>query len=301
MHSHAHGTGASVGGRAFAFGIALNLAFVGVEVVFGLHAKSLALLSDAGHNLSDVLGLALAWAAVVLGRRLPTPRRTYGMRRSTILAALLNALVLLVAMGGLAWESVRRLANPEPVVGGIVIVVALIGVGINTTSAMLFLRGQRGDLNVRAAFAHLMADAAVSLGVALAGVAMLRTGWQWLDPVVSLVVGAIITYGTWGILKESVNLALDAVPEGIDAAEVERYLRGLPGVAAVHDLHVWAMSTSEAALTVHLVAPQRVIGDDAIAQISSELHSRFGIEHTTIQIERGDGSAACDQAPVDVV
>ncbi len=299
--SHHHGEPSGGYGRAFALGIGLNLAFVVAEVMFGLRARSLALLSDAGHNLGDVLGLVMAWGAMLLARRLPTLRRTYGLRRSTILAALVNAVVLLVAVGGLAWEAVRRFADPAPVLGGTVIVVALVGVGINTVSALLFMSGRRADLNIRAAFVHLLADAAVSLGVALAGLAMLRTGWLWIDPVVSLGIGAVIALGTWGILRESANLALDAVPEGIDADGVSSFLAGLEGVSAVHDLHVWAMSTSETALTVHLVVPQRTLDDDAIAGIGRELHTRFGIEHSTIQIERGDGAEMCTQAPTEVV
>jgi cobalt-zinc-cadmium efflux system protein len=251
--------------RAFAWGVALNVGFVAAEVGFGLYADSLALLADAGHNASDVLGLLLAWAAERLGRRRPTARRTYGLRRSSILAALLNAALLLIAIGAIAWEAVQRLARPEPVAGGTIMAVAAAGVVVNAATALLFLSGRTSDLNVRGAFLHMVADAGVSVGVVLAGLGMRLTGWLWLDPTASLAVVAVIAVGTWGLLRESADLALDAVPEGIDPAAVRDYLRGLPGITELHDLHIWAMSTTETALTVHLVLLHR--GFDGLGRL----------------------------------
>ena len=298
-HEHTHATDAF--GRAFAIGIVLNLAFVITEAIYGGIAHSLALLADAGHNLSDVLGLILAWTATVLVRRLPTRRRTYGMRRSSILAALINALLLLVAISVIAWEAIGRLQQPEPVASGIVMGVAAVGILINGATAWLFASGRKGDINIRGAFLHMAADAAVSLGVVLAALAMRYTGWFWLDPLLSLAIVIVIAAGTWGLLRDSVNLALDAVPQGIDPAEVESYLAGLPGVEAVHDLHIWGMSTTEAALTVHLVKPDAAIDDSLLARIKRDLHDKFGIDHTTIQFERGDAAHPCGQAPAAAV
>lgn len=282
--------------RAFALGVALNLAFTGVEFAFGLIAHSLALVSDAGHNLSDVLGLLVAWGASRLASQPPTARRTYGFRRSTILAALGNSIVLLIVVGGIVWEAIRRFQTPQPVASGTVIVVAAVGVVVNGASALLFLAGRRHDLNVRGAFQHLAADAGVSLGVVLAGIAMTSTGQGWIDPAVGLTVAVVIALGTWGLFRESLDMALDAVPVGITPEEVSRFLRGLPGVTSVHDLHIWAMSTSETALTAHLVVPDRVIADEELGKICEELHARFGIEHSTIQIENGRGEQACHRA-----
>ena len=298
-HDHDHGPPSHT--RAFAVGVALNLAFVAVEASYGLRAHSLALVADAGHNLSDVVGLLLAWGAATLGARRPSPRRTYGLRRTSILAALANAILLLIAVGAIAWEAVLRLRTPEPVASGVVIVVALIGIGINTATALLFLRGRKKDMNIRGAFLHMAADAAVSAGVVVAALLMRRTGWLWLDPAVSLAIAAVITTGTWGLLKDSVNLALDAVPEGIHPAEVEAYLTGLPGVQAVHDLHIWGMSTTHVALTAHLVKPAMDNEDTLLADACRELHDRFGIEHATLQIERNETAANCAQAPAEVV
>jgi cobalt-zinc-cadmium efflux system protein len=290
-HGHSHG-GVSYG-RAFAIGVALNLAFVAVEFVYGRLAHSLALVADAGHNLSDVLGLLMAWGAAALARRHPSPGRTYGMRRSAILAALANAVVLLVAVGAIAWEAVRRFDEPNPVVGSTVIWVALAGIAVNTATALLFASGRKGDLNIRGAFLHMAADAGVSLGVVVSGAVIIFTGWQWLDPVVSLVIAAVIIAGTWGLLRDSVNLALDAVPEGIDEREVKDYLAGLPTCAEVHDLHIWGMSTTESALTAHLVMGRAVCDDAFLAQIARELHDRFGIEHATLQVENGNLAYPC--------
>ncbi len=285
-HHHNHDHSPLDYNRAFAIGVALNVIYIVVEATYGFLAGSLALLADAGHNLSDVLGLLLAWGANYLVQRKPTERHTYGWRKSTILAALTNAIILLVAMGGIAWEAVRRFSDPSPVAGKTVIIVAAIGVVINTATALLFLSGRKTDLNIRGAFLHMAADAGVSAGVVLAGVVILTTGWPWIDPVVSLTITAIILVGTWGLLRDSFNLALDAVPAGIDPEAVKTYLSDLPGVTGVHDLHIWAMSTSETALTVHLVKPDARDDDTLIEQASRELHDRFGIEHITIQWER---------------
>lgn len=295
-HSHGHAHGPASYGRAFAIGIALNLGFVIVEAGFGIVAGSLALVADAGHNLSDVLGLVLAWGASLLVGRRPTLRRSYGLRRVSILAALTNAVTLLAALGIIAWEAVGRFRHPEPVQGGPVIAVALVGIAINAATALLFLRGRNDDLNIRGAFLHMVADAAVSLGVVIAGIVILVTGWQWLDPVVSLAIVAVIFVGTWGLLRESVALALDAAPQGIDVAAVRGYLGSLPGVAGVHDLHIWAMSTTETALTVHLVMPGEQGGDALLARIGRELHDRFGIEHVTVQVERDASTSGCASA-----
>lgn len=284
-HNHDHGP--SDYNRAFAIGVALNVGFVAVEAIFGILAGSLALLADAGHNLSDVLGLLLAWGASYLVQRRPTRRRTYGWRKSSILAALLNAAILLVAIGGIAWEAARRFSHPAAVAGQTVIIVAAVGVVINTATALLFLSGRKHDLNIRGAFLHMAADAGVSAGVVAAGAAILVTGRAWIDPVVSLIITAIIMVGTWGLLRDSFNLAMDAVPEGIDPEAVKGYLAEVPGVTGVHDLHIWAMSTTETALTAHLVKPDTDDDDALIKKISRGLHDRFSITHTTLQWERG--------------
>ena len=285
-HDHGHSHAPANYNRAFAIGVALNVVYIAVEATYGILADSLALLADAGHNLSDVLGLLLAWGANYLARRKPTGRHTYGWRKSTILAALTNAIILLVAMGGIAWEAVQRFSDPLPVAGKTIIIVAAIGVVINTATALLFLSGRNQDLNIRGAFLHMAADAGVSAGVVLAGVVILSTGWLWIDPTVSLIITAIILAGTWGLLRDSFNLALDAVPTGIDPEAVKSYLSDLPGVKGVHDLHIWAMSTSETALTAHLLKPDADDDDTLIEQASRELHERFGIDHITIQWER---------------
>jgi len=272
-----------------------------VEVVFGLFANSLALLADAGHNLSDVLSLLFAWGASVLVRKLPTQRHTYGLRRTSILAALINALVLLVAVGAIAWEAILRFGHPEAVASDTVIWVASVGIVINGFTAWLFMSGQKQDMNIRGAYLHMMADAAVSFGVVLAAIAIKFTDWLWLDPAMSLVVAVIIGIGTWSLLRESLSLALDAVPANIHPAKVEAYLASLPGIEAVHDLHIWAMSTTEIALTVHLIKPDAVIDDLLLVQINNELRELFGIQHTTVQFERGDTSHPCKQAPAEVV
>jgi cobalt-zinc-cadmium efflux system protein len=271
------------------------VAFVAIEAVFGFLTNSLALLADAGHNLSDVLGLLLAFGASWLTRRRPTQRYTYGLRRSSILAAVFNASFILVAMAAIATESIRRFSSPTPVSGSTVIGVALVGIVINGITAVLFMSGRERDLNIKGAFLHMAADALVSAGVVLAGIAIVTTGWLWFDPVVSLIIVAVIAIGTWNLLRDAVNLALDAVPEGIDPQAVRTYLSELHGVVGVHDLHIWAMSTTETALTAHLVMLTGNPGDAFLARISIELHDNFGIEHSTIQVEMGHFLRACDQ------
>lgn len=285
--------------RAFAIGASLNFGFVLVEVVFGLWAGSLALLADAGHNLSDVLGLLLAWGAAWLSRRAPTARRTFGYGRSSILAALANAVILLVGTGAIMIEAVGRLSDPEPVHTGIVMAVALAGVGVNFGTALLFMSGRKGDLNVRGAYLHMVADGAVSLGVVAAAAVIALTGWLWLDPAVSLVIAVVIIAGTWGLARDSVDLALDSVPAAIDRAAVEAYLAGLPGVSEVHDLHIWGLSTTEVALSAHLVRPGANLDDDFLETAGRELKARFGISHPVLQVE--EGKMACALAPADVI
>lgn len=299
-HDHHHGPGHTHApadfGRAFAIGITLNIVFVAVEAVFGLAANSMALIADAGHNLSDVLSLAIAWAAVGLARRPPTPRYTYGLMGSSILAALFNAVILLIAVGAIGWEAILRLLAPAPVASTTMMIVAGIGIVINAVTAWLFASGSHNDLNIRGAYLHMAADAAVSAGVVVAGLAILFTGWEWLDPVMSLVIVAVITWGTWGLLRESVAMSLKAVPAHIDAERVRSYLGELEGVTAIHDLHIWPMSTTETALTVHLVMPNGHPGDRFIMDTAKTIGERFGICHSTIQIET-DPRTECALAP----
>lgn len=297
---HDHGS-PDVTSRIFAVGISLNLAFVIIEAGFGFYSNSLSLLADAGHNFSDVIGLVIAWGALLLSRRLPTQRFTYGLRGSTILAALANAMLLLIAIGGICWEAIRRFANPAPVSETTIIWVALVGVVINVGTAMMLMKGDKHDLNLRGAFLHMVADAAISAGVALAGAGMLWSGWLWLDPAISLVVAAIIFAGTWGLFKQSLRLSLQAVPDNIDAAAVRAYLRKLPGVQEVHDLHIWGMSTTETALTAHLVMCDAHPGNAFLAEVAEELEHRFGIGHATFQIELAGGGSICRLAPEHVV
>jgi cobalt-zinc-cadmium efflux system protein len=300
-HSHHRPGHAQVNyGRAFAIGIAANLAYLGVEAVAGVFSGSLALLADAGHNLADVLGLVLSWGAAMLSRRQPSGRFTYGLRSSSILAALANAIILLVVTGGIAWEAIWRIGHPMQVVSGIIIAVAAIGIFVNGGTALLFSSGN-GDLNVKSAFLHLAADALVTAGVVAAGVVIWLTNWLWLDPLVSLAVSAVIVFGTWGLLKSAISLALDAVPEGLDAAAVRAHLLSLPGVTGLHDLHIWGMSTTETALTCHLIMPKGHPGDAVLSQISQQLERQFGIHHATIQIELADTEEACALTPEHVV
>ncbi|WP_394846501.1 cation diffusion facilitator family transporter [Pendulispora brunnea] len=299
-HDHAHhdhGHGAAEGfddGRAYLIGIVLNLGFVVVEVAFGLFAHSMSLIADAGHNLGDVLGLLVAGGASLLARRKPSLRRTYGFRRATILAALANGLLLVVATGAIVWESIGRLREPGTIDGGLVAVVATAGVLVNGASALFLMKGKKRDVNVQAAFIHLAADAAVSAGVVVTGVLIRFTGASILDPVVSIVLSLVILGSTWSLLRRSLDLALDAVPEQIDPGQVRGYLGGLPGVREVHDLHIWAMSSTETALTAHLVTVDGASSPGFLRDVSNELHSRFHIGHATLQLEAHDTKAPCD-------
>ena len=283
-HTHAPATF----GSAFAIGIVLNLGFVIVEVVYGIFAHSLALVADAGHNLGDVLGLLLAWGATFLARTAPTERHTYGLRSSSILAALFNAIFLLITVGAIAWEAIRRFGNPTVVEPTTVIWVAVVGIVINAATALMFMSGRKRDLNIRAAFLHMMADAGVSLGVVIAGFLIIATGSLWIDPVISLIIAAVITWGTWGLLRDSANLALHAVPQGIEMAKVRQYLSSLPHVTEVHDLHVWPMSTTETALTAHLVRDVDDCDCALLEQASRDLLRKFEIQHATLQFETLD-------------
>ncbi|WP_426265075.1 cation diffusion facilitator family transporter [Sphingomonas sp. PWP1-2] len=291
-HSHSH-TPANFD-RAFAIGIVLNTGFVIAEAGFGLAAHSLALLADAGHNLSDVLGLVLSWSALWLVRRPTSSRFTYGFRRTSIMASTLNAVFLLVSVGMIAWEAIERLTDPQPIMAIPVIVVASIGILINGLTAWLFARGSKHDLNVRSAFVHMLADAGLAAGVVVAGLITLRTGWTWIDPVVGLAIAVVIVFSTWGLLTESLRLSLDGVPRAVDPAAVSRYLAGLPNVAHVHDLHIWSMSTTEIALTAHLVRPGAAIDDVFSASVAHDLDHRFGITHATIQVEAAQHAHGCD-------
>jgi cobalt-zinc-cadmium efflux system protein len=303
-HEHRHGLGhvhaPGSFGTAFAIGVALNAGFVVLEVVFGIAGHSVALLADAGHNLSDALGLVVAWLATVLARRAPTARFTYGLGGSSILAALFNAVFLLVVIGGLSWEAIGRMFHPGPVAGKTVMIVAAVGILINGICAWLFASGRNHDLNIRGAFMHMAADALVSLGVVVAGLVILLTGWLWLDPLVSLAINGIIVWGTWSLLRDSMAMSLDAVPPGIEPERVESFLAARPGVASVHDLHIWGMSTTETALTVHLVMPGGYPGDAFIAELCRNLQARIAIGHATVQVEI-DEDAACPLAPAHVV
>ncbi|MDQ2734695.1 MAG: cation diffusion facilitator family transporter [Pseudomonadota bacterium] len=303
---HAHGIGGHQHapanfGKAFAIGIALNLAYVLGEAFYGVASHSLALLADAGHNLGDVLGLAGAWLASVLSRRPPSGRFTYGLRGSSILAALGNAVILLVVTGGIAWEGIRRLMHPEPTVGYTIMAVAAVGILVNGVTAYLFMAGRKDDLNIKGAFLHMASDALVALGVVIAGAVILWTGWLWLDPAISLMISAVIVVGTWSLLRDSVSLSLDAVPPGLDKDEVEAFLRGLPGVTEIHDLHIWGMSTTETALTAHLVRPAAAVDDDLLRHACDELKKRFKIGHATFQVEDGRGAHPCVLKPDEVV
>ena len=313
-HGHAHGHGHHHGhhhhapadmGRAFAIGVALNTVFVAVEAGAGLWTGSLALLADAGHNLSDVLSLLLAWGAVALARRAPTERRTYGLRKATILASLTNAILLMLAVGAIVSESVRRFAEPASVSTNVVMLTAGLGIVINTATALMFMRGGKGDLNARGAFLHMASDAAVSLAVVIGAGLIALTGLQWIDPALSLGIAAVIVFGTWGLLRDSMDLALDAAPKGVDVAKVRDWLCGLPGVEEIHDLHIWAMSTTETALTAHVIRPVARLetgddGDRFLHAACEGLASRFNIGHATLQVET-DAAHACRLAPAEVV
>ncbi len=317
-HDHAAGQGPSDHGshhpghshapasfnRAFAIGIALNLAFVGIEAFYGWKINSLALLADAGHNLSDVAGLVLAWGGALAGRLRPDARHTYGWKRASILAAFANALLLLVAMGALVWEAAGRLMSPEPLVGNegvTIMVVAGVGILINTATALLFMRGRENDLNIRGAFLHMAADALVSAGVVVAGALTLWMGWTWLDPVVSLLIAAVILWGTWSLFRQSLHLLFDGVPDSVDPVAVRALLAALPGVTRVHDLHIWATGTSHVTLTAHLVMPQGHPDDAFLKDAADRLHERFEITHVTLQVVRAPFMQACDDVAGDGV
>ena len=302
-HDHAHDHGPPPdAGNAFAIGVLLNTAIVVLEVVYGLTAHSVALLADAGHNFGDVLGLALAWGAAWLAKRKPTKTHTYGLRRATILSALANAIVLLLATGGVAWESFGRLRAPGAVETDAVVVVAGLALVANGASAALFFRGGKRDINVRSAFLHLAADAATSLGVVVTALAIGRTGWFWLDPVAALVVSALILVSTWSVLRKALNMALDAVPHDLELDAVRAYLAGLPGVAEVHDLHVWGMSSTETALTAHLVLVEGTVLEPCfLRDLARAMHATFEIGHTTVQIELPAEAEPCSLAPDEVV
>ncbi|NIM69396.1 MAG: cation diffusion facilitator family transporter [Xanthomonadales bacterium] len=293
-HSHHHGPPDY--NRAFAIGVTLNVGFVVVEVVFGLLADSLALLTDAGHNLSDVLGLLLAWGASALASRRPSIRRTYGYSRATILASLASGLLLLAAVGAIAWEAVQRFMQPALPAGETIMLVAGIGVVINTATALLFLKGRERDLNIRGAFLHMAADAAVSLGVVISGAVIWRYGLVWVDPVISLVIAGVIFISTWDLMRDSVNLAIDAVPRNVDPEAVREFLQGQPGVTDLHDLHIWAMSTTDTALTAHLVMPDGVPSDAFLHDLAATLKERYFVDHATFQVERGGDEATCHQS-----
>jgi cobalt-zinc-cadmium efflux system protein len=296
---HHHGPGPNE--RGFAPGVALNLGFVALEVVAGLAAGSMALLADAGHNLSDVLGLVLAWVAVRLARRPPSARRSYGWHRATILAALANAMLLLVAVGAIGLGAVQRLLDPAPVATGLMLWVAAAGVVVNSGTALFFMRGRHADLNRRGAYLHMLADAGVSAGVVAGALLIGATGWHWVDPVLGLAIAAAILAGTWGLLREAADLAMDAVPAHIDPAAVDAFLAAQPGVAEVHDLHIWALGTTETALTAHLVRPGAGQDDAFLAGLRTALRHRFGIAHATLQIEAGDPAHPCSLASPEVV
>jgi cobalt-zinc-cadmium efflux system protein len=294
MMAHNHNHEIKNYNRAFAIGITLNIIFVAIEAGYGFAADSLALIADAGHNLSDVISLLLAWGASYLASKPATKFRTYGFRRVTILTSLTSGVFLLVALGGIAWEALGRFSNPQTVNATIVIVVAAIGVVINAATAFLFFSDQKHDLNIRAAYLHMAADAGISLGVVIIGIAIMYTGWVWLDPVISLAIVLVILIGTWNLLKESINLSIDAVPEGIDITGITNYLNSLDEVSEIHDLHVWALSTTETALTVHLVTNGNLSDNQLLQNVRQHLHDEYDIEHATIQVENGKLENNCN-------
>ena len=291
--SHDHSHHISHYNRAFAIGVLLNLIFVVIEAGYGFFANSLALLADAGHNLSDVVSLLLAWGANVLASKAATDKRTFGYKKSTVLASLMSSVLLMAALASIAWHAIERFENPQPVTGMTVIVVSLIGVVINTLTALLFVQGQKHDLNIRGAFLHMAADAAVSLGVVIAGIVILFKNWHWVDPVVSLSIVVIVFIGTWGLFKDSLNYATDAVPKNISIEKLKQYFLSIEHVTGVHGLRVWPLSTTESALIVHLVTDNNALNNDFLIEVQHHLHDHFDIEHATIQVESSQGSAGC--------
>lgn len=293
-HAHAHAAPADFN-TAFAVGIALNLAFVAVEAGFGWKVNSLALMADAGHNLSDVAGLVLAWGGALAGKLRPDARHTFGWQRASILAAFANAVILLVAMGSLAWEAVLRLGTPEATEGWVIIGVAAVGIVVNTATALLFMRGRKDDLNIRGAFLHMAGDALVSLAVVIGGALYLWQGWSWIDPVMSLAIAAVIVIGTWDLFRQSLHLLFDGVPREIDSVAVRKLLSGLPGVAGVHDLHIWAMGTSDNSLTAHLELAEGADTDALLLRAEHDLHEHFELRHITLQPESAAYARLCAQ------
>ncbi|MDA3924749.1 MAG: cation diffusion facilitator family transporter [Kiritimatiellae bacterium] len=290
-HDHSHEIGNY--NRSFAIGVTLNIVFVAIEASYGIFADSLALIADAGHNLSDVVSLMLAWGSSVLATKAATETRTYGFRKATVMASLASAIILLVALGGITWEAIGRFLNPKSVEGMTVIVVAAIGVIINTLTALLFIKGQQHDLNIRGAFLHMAADAGISLGVVVAGIFIIIKGWLWIDPVVSFMIVAVILVGTWRLLRDSINYAMDAVPDSIDIPAIRNYLMSIDHVNRIHDLHVWPLSTTEIALTVHIVVNDDSLDNNFLRNLQQHLHDHFGIEHSTIQVETSIGENDC--------
>jgi cobalt-zinc-cadmium efflux system protein len=293
-HSHHHAPPDF--NRAFAVGVSLNVVFVIIEAVFGVLSDSLALLTDASHNLSDVIGLLLAWGAATLARRKPSPRRTYGYSRATILASLFSGLLLMGAVGAIGWEAVNRLMAPTQPAGITIMLVAAVGVVINSVTALFFFKGKDSDLNIRGAYLHMAADAAVSLGVVISGALIWKFGWSWIDPIISLVIALVILLSTWGLLRDSLNLAVDAVPRKVDPEKVRSFLAGLPGVQAVHDLHIWPMSTTDTALTAHLVMQPLPQDNRFLHDTALELDHEFHIQHATIQVEAASSEIICHQS-----
>jgi cobalt-zinc-cadmium efflux system protein len=282
--------------RAFAAGVVLNVGFVIVEAIYGVISDSLALITDAGHNLSDVMGLLLAWGAAALAKKRPSPRRTYGYSRATIIASVFSGLLLMGAVGAIGWEAFNRLFDPPEPAGKTIMIVAAIGVVINTATALFFRSGKDHDLNIRGAYLHMAADAAVSLGVVFSGAMIFYLGYNWIDPLISLLIAAVIFLSTWGLLRDSLNLAVDAVPRSVDPDAVREYLAGLPGVCTIHDLHIWPMSTTDTALTAHMVMDTIPDSDIFLSDVAKILESRFGINHPTIQMERFDSDVVCHQS-----
>jgi len=290
-HNHNHGIGNY--NRSFAFGVLLNVIFVIIEAVYGILSGSLSLLADAGHNLSDVISLLLAWGASVLATKAATDRRTYGFRKVTIFAPIISAVILIITLTGITWEAINRFFHPQPIKGITIIIVAAVGVVVNTLTALMFIKGQKHDLNIRGAFLHMAADAGVSLGVVIAGLIIMIKGWLWIDPVLSLIIVSVILFGIKGLLRDSIHYAIDGVPNGIDISEVKKYLMGRDHVLGIHDLHIWPLSTTETALTVHLIMDTEQLDNNFLSNLQIQLHDRFGIEHSTIQVEANSEENNC--------